>query len=270
MKNEEEVYQTSLTNEQLKHGAQSLLASCSIDDVFNYVTGPVNKAAPSFHLCENLRKARSAVLVGFFFLEIAETALQSGFCFCEVGFFFLEIEESLIQSGFYFWDIAGSAVLIVFFFLKIDESVLQSGFCFGEIAGSAVLVGFSILEIEEFALQSGFCFCEIVGNGVLGSFYFCESDCLSNRVSCFGLSLIERIFKAAPSFYFCENLLIAWSAVLFGFFILEIGSAVPGSFFILEIGSAVLVGFYFCEPCNWLNCVYVREVDFFFDADSLA
>ena len=102
MKNEEEVYQTSLTNEQLKHGAQSLLASCSIDDVFNYVTGPVNKAAPSFHLCENLRTARSAVLFGFFFLEIAETALQSGFCFCEVGFFFLEIEESLIQSGFYF------------------------------------------------------------------------------------------------------------------------------------------------------------------------
>ncbi len=100
MKNEEKVYQTSLTNEQLKYGAQSLVDN--IDDLFNCVFGLIEQAPKSFYLCENLRMARSAVLVGFFFLEIAETALQSGFCFCEVGFFLIEIEESLIQSGFYF------------------------------------------------------------------------------------------------------------------------------------------------------------------------
>ena len=45
------------------------------------------------------------------------------------------------------------------------------------------------------------------------------------------------LYKAASSFYLCENLEIAGSAVLVGFFILEIaaGSAVLVGFFIIEI-----------------------------------
>ena len=70
------------------------------------------------------------------------------------------------------------------------------------------------------------------------------------------------LYKAASSFYLCENLEIAGSAVLVGFFILKIegseeqaskileitGSAVQVSFKILEItGSAVQVSCFFLE-----------------------
>ena len=66
----------------------------------------------------------------------------------------------------------------------------------------------------------------------------------------YSVALIQIFVK---SFYLCENLQIAGSAVLVGFFILVIaGFAVPVGFFILEIaGFAVPDGFFFCESGSW-------------------
>jgi len=88
------------------------------------------EAAPWFYFCENAG---------------ATATVPGGL----VGFFILEIDDSAVQVGYFTLEIAASAVQVGFFILEIDDSAAQVVCFLFEITASAVQVGFFLCEISD-------------------------------------------------------------------------------------------------------------------------